>query len=220
VVERENTLASFLAAKENGVDGIEFDVRRTCDGALIVHHDSRCAGQAISETRQRDLPAYVPTLDDAMAACEGVTVNVEIKNSRKRSETTYDETGALARQVVRHLQQIGWADRVIISCFDQATCAAVRSFDAEIALGWAVEKFDLLVALTQAHILGFTAVHPQFRGLSEEVMAMARELDLDINTWTVNSKSGLTSVANLGVNGIITDDPRRARAIIAEASLD
>jgi glycerophosphoryl diester phosphodiesterase len=220
VVERENTLASFLAAKENGVDGVEFDVRRTSDGALIVHHDPLCAGRAISETRQRDLPDYVPTLDDAMAACEGVTVNVEIKNSRNRSETIYDGTGALARQVVRHLQQIGWAERVIISCFDQATCAAVRSFDAEIRLGWAVEKIDLAGALTQAHILGFTAVHPQFRGLNAQVMAWARELDLDINTWTVNSRNGLTSVAVLGVNGIITDDPLRARAIIAEASLD
>jgi glycerophosphoryl diester phosphodiesterase len=155
-----------------------------------------------------------------MAACEGITVNVEIKNSRQRSETTYDETGALARQVVRHLQQIDWADRVIISCFDQATCAAVRSFDAEIALGWAVEKVDLVGALTQAHILGFTAVHPQYKGLNEEVIALARELDLDINTWTVNSKSGLASVAGLGVKSIITDNPLRARAIIAEASLD
>jgi glycerophosphoryl diester phosphodiesterase len=36
----------------------------------------------------------------------------------------------------------------------------------------------------------------------------------------VNSRNGLTSVAVLGVNGIITDDPLRARAIIAEASLD
>jgi glycerophosphoryl diester phosphodiesterase len=83
-----------------------------------------------------------------------------------------------------------------------------------------VEKADLLGALTQAHILGFTAVHPQFRGLNAEVMALALELDLDINTWTVNSKSGLTSVTNLGVNGIITNNPLRARAIITEASLD
>ena len=35
----ENTMGSFLKAVETGCDMIEFDVRRTKDGALVVHHD-------------------------------------------------------------------------------------------------------------------------------------------------------------------------------------
>ena len=90
VEERENTVAAFLAAGRLGVDGVEFDVRRTVDGALVVHHGSACGSLDISETRQRELPDYLPTLDAALAACEGMKVNVEIKNSRDRSESTYE----------------------------------------------------------------------------------------------------------------------------------
>ncbi len=36
----ENTLESFEKAIELGVDMVEFDVRRTHDGVLIVYHDA------------------------------------------------------------------------------------------------------------------------------------------------------------------------------------
>jgi glycerophosphoryl diester phosphodiesterase len=212
--DRENTIASFVAVTKIGIDGTELDVRRTVDRALVVHHDPICQGFIISESRQRELPSYVPTLDEALESCEGLLVNVEIKNSRHHGETTYDETGDFARQVVRHLQQSNWDDHVIISSFDQATCVTARSFDAEIAVGWLLSKIDLRDAMTQAHVLGFTAVHPQYRLLNADMMAMARELELEVNTWTVNSRTALSNVAALGVNAIITDEPARAKVIV------
>jgi glycerophosphoryl diester phosphodiesterase len=220
VKERENTVAAFVAARLEGADGVELDVRRTGDGALVVHHDQVCAGLSIGQTPQRDLPSYVPTLDEALEACEGLNVNVEIKNSRGRGETSYDETGDLARQVVRQVRQANWADRVIVSCFDQATCAAARSFDAEIAIGWLLWRVDLASALTQSHILGFTAVHPYYRKIDAATMLRARELDLKVNTWTVNSRSALKAMLTLGVDCIITDEVARARSIVSEFSPD
>jgi glycerophosphoryl diester phosphodiesterase len=218
--ERENTVAAFLAAKAQGVDGVELDVRRTVDGALVIHHDPRCEGMAISETRQRELPKYVPTLDEAMESCDGMLVNVEIKNSQDRSETFYDETGELARQVVRHLQQINWVSRVIISSFDQTTCVNARSFDADIGVGWLLWNVDLASAITQAHILGFTAVHPNFRKLDLTAMTLAHEMDLRVNTWTVNSQRALQAMIELDVNAVITDSPARAMTLVSEFSPD
>jgi glycerophosphoryl diester phosphodiesterase len=218
--ERENTVAAFLAARAQGVDGVELDVRRTVDGALVIHHDPRCEGMDISSTRQRDLPTYVPTLDDAMESCEGMRVNVEIKNNQDRSETSYDETGELARQVVRHLQQINWTDRVIISSFDQATCANARSFDADIDVGWLLWNVDLASAITQAHILGFTAVHPNFKELNPAAMMLAREMDLLVNTWTVNTRTALRAMIELEVNAVITDRPVRAKTLLSGTSSD
>ncbi|MGC1418900.1 MAG: glycerophosphodiester phosphodiesterase [Acidimicrobiales bacterium] len=211
---RENTVDAFLAARALGADGVELDVRRTVDGALVAHHDSICQGVVIGESRRRDLPSYVPTLDEAMEACDGLLVNVEIKNSRGRNETTYDDTGDFARQVVRHLQKINWVNDVIVSCFDQATCVSARSFDAEIAVGWLLWRVNLRDAMTQAHVLGFTAVHPRYRLLTADAMAMARELELEVNTWTVNGRSALRAMVDLGVNAIITDEPAKAKDIV------
>jgi glycerophosphoryl diester phosphodiesterase len=217
---RENTVEAFLAAKSAGADGVELDVRRTVDGALVVHHDPNCAGQVICETRQRDLPSFVPTLEAVLDACHGMLVNVEIKNSKSRTEPNYDETGDFARQVVRCLGENSWGERAMISCFDQATCAHVRSFDDRLAVGWAISKGDLKSAMTQAHVLGFTAVHPRFKMLDASSMDLARELKLEVNTWTVNRANDLRSVVALGVTGIITDDPASALTIARVSSPD
>ncbi len=213
VHERENTVAAFLAARQLGVDGVEFDVRRTVDGALVVHHDPACGSLVISETRQRELPDHLPTLDAALAACEGMNVNVEIKNSRDRSESTYDDSGHFARQVVQVLHETGWSERVIISCFDQATCAKVRSIDSAVPVGWLLGKSGSSDALTQAHILDFTAVHPRFKLLDAAWMIKAHALGLDVNTWTVNRSRDITAMLDLHVNCIITDNPARAMAL-------
>lgn len=211
--ERENTLDAFRAAVSLGVDGVELDVRRTVDGALVVHHDPRADGLEIARTRQRDLPRYVPTLDEAMDACGDVTVNVEIKNLEEPGEA-YDASGDFARAVLADLRQGGWRDRVLVSSFDQATCCVVRSFDPAVAVGWLLWEVDPLGALTQAHVLEFQAVHPHFGVVDEAFMDRARELGLAVNVWTVNAEADVARVLALGVDAIITDDPALVMAMV------
>ncbi|HEY6018086.1 MAG TPA: glycerophosphodiester phosphodiesterase, partial [Gaiellaceae bacterium] len=64
----ENTLASFRAAVEAGVDLVEFDVLRL-DGGLVLGHSTR------------ELPAERATLDDALAflADAGCGAHVDVK---------------------------------------------------------------------------------------------------------------------------------------------
>jgi glycerophosphoryl diester phosphodiesterase len=51
-------------------------------------------------------------------------------------------------------------------------------------------------------------------------MATAKELELEVNTWTVNSRRALGATIELGVNAIITDQPSRAKVIADNASPD
>jgi len=212
--ERENTLASFRAAVALGVDGVELDVRRCADGTLVIHHDPVAEGAVIAQVNRRDLPDYVPSLAAAMDTLEGVKVNVEIKNIQEAGEPTYDATGQFARQVLDFLHESGWAPRVIISCFDEATCAQVRQYDPAIEVGWLLWGIDLSSALVRARALGLNAVHPHFSTLSEPAMEQARELGLDVNVWTVNEPSDIERVAQWGVASIITDDPALVRTVL------
>jgi len=217
VKERENTLASFRAAVALGVDGVELDVRRTRDGVLVVHHDPAIESVPIAQTERSALPDYVPTLEEALSALEGVRVNVEIKNGRGALES-YDEHGDLARHVLTTIDDAEWTERVIISCFDLATCAYVRSTNREIPVAWLLWDVALGDALVQAHLLGFTAVNPYFSTVDEEVVTRARDLKLDVNVWTVNSAEDLARMVALDVAGIITDDPALARAVVTRTS--
>src|ERR1700722_5240459 len=99
----ENTLAGFRAAKALGCAWVEFDVRLTSDGSLIVCHDDtlkrttgargRVSKLALTAIRECDAgswfgPAYVgeriPTLDEALTLCRELSLgaNVEIKAER------------------------------------------------------------------------------------------------------------------------------------------
>jgi len=78
----ENTLDAFAEAHRLGADGVELDVRLTVDGGLAVHHDAEIPGLGvIGALGVADLPAHVPLLADVLAVCDGMVVNVEIKNA-------------------------------------------------------------------------------------------------------------------------------------------
>lgn len=217
MTERENTIGAFAAAVSLGVDGVELDVRRTNDGVLVVHHDANVGGRAIAESPRSALPDYIPTLDDALESLDGVTVNVEIKNGRGPGEH-YDESGDLARQVLHTIDEARRTDRVVISCFDLATCALVRSLNRDLNVAWLLWDVEVGDALVQAHVLGFNAVNPHFSTVSAAVVERAAALALDVNVWTVNAELDLERMTALDVACIITDDPALARTVVTRGT--
>ena len=216
--ERENTVGAFREAVRLGVDGVELDVRRTGDGALVVHHDPLVDGVTVGRCLASDLPAYVPSLDEAMEVLRGTTVNVEIKNSRGPKEPTYDETGSFVFEVLDYLHDADLVHSVILSCFDLTTCAQARSYDLEVPVAWLVWDVLLPTALTQAHVLGLSAVNPYFTLVTQESVDLANELGLSVNAWTVNTPDDIHAVGALGVSSIITDQPALAMELLSPSS--
>lgn len=213
-MERENTIAAFLAAKDLGVTGVELDVRRTLDKHLVVHHDPLVEGMVIAHSLRSELPAHVEDFAGVMEACRGMRVNVEIKNIKESGEPTYDDTGDFAREVLSFLHDANWSDHVIVSCFDEATSALVRVLDPAIEVGWLLWDVEINSAITQAYVLGLNAVHPHFSLVTPEVMAHARSLGVEVNVWTVNNPSDIRLMVELGVSSIITDDPALVMSVV------
>jgi glycerophosphoryl diester phosphodiesterase len=211
---RENTLDSFREARALGVAGVEFDVRRTLDGALVVHHDPVVELMVIAHSQARDLPGYVPHLDESLAELRGLRVNVEIKNSRHPSEPTYDESGSLVRDVLACLRAAD-STAVIVSCFDRETCERVRSADADIDVAWLVSEGSLADYLDVAFNGHFTALNPHFSMVTAENQIRAETLGLSLNAWTVNSARDIKAMARAGVASVITDEPALALELLA-----
>ena len=88
----ENTVAAFRRAAEMGAQAVELDVRRTGDGALVVHHDAASRPTAVrsASSPAPTSPTHVPAFAAALDACAGMWVNVEIKNDPRRTRLRPD----------------------------------------------------------------------------------------------------------------------------------
>lgn len=80
----ENSLEAFERAIALGADMIEFDVRRTAEGALVVFHDARVGGLLVSgltvEELARRAGAAPPLLAEVLELARGrIGVDVEVK---------------------------------------------------------------------------------------------------------------------------------------------
>src|SRR5271155_5271136 len=127
----ENTIDAFAEARRLGADGVELDVRLTADGALAIHHDAEIPGVGvIAELGVADLPAHVPLLADVLAVCEGMVVNVEIKNAPQ--EPGWDAEEAVAALTAAAIEEAGWTSRVLVSSFQMTTLRAVQAADSRL----------------------------------------------------------------------------------------
>src|SRR4051794_36204313 len=87
-VAPENTVPAMREAVDRGADGVELDVHRTADGAVVVRHDAETPGGPVGELALSDLLRAhpdVPVLDEVLEVCRGRLVNVEIKDPAPRT---------------------------------------------------------------------------------------------------------------------------------------
>ncbi len=201
----ENTIDAFAEARRLGADGVELDVRLTADGALAIHHDAEISGVGVvAELEVSELPAHVPLLADVLAVCDGMVVNVEIKNAPQ--DPGWDAGEAVAALTAAAIDEAGWTRRVIVSSFQVATLRAVQAADGRLALGalWGFAT-EVEPALAEAAGSGFVAVHPFVAFVDRQLVERAHAMGLGVNVWTVNAADDLQAMVELGVDTVITD---------------
>ena len=211
-----NTVEAFREARAQGAHGVELDVRRTRDGAMAVRHDATLAdGRPIFQTDVADLPADVPLLDAAMDACEGMVVNIEIKNVPV--DIDWDPDDLMATKVVSLVNELGAHDRVVVSCFNLDTIDRVRSLDPSIPTGYLVSaRWNQVEALQRAIDHGHGHFHPMDPAVNPELVRRAHDAGLQVNTWTVDDPDRMRWLADeCGVDVIMTNVPDVALAALA-----
>jgi glycerophosphoryl diester phosphodiesterase len=205
-------VAAFRAAGPLGANWVELDVRRTADGALAVHHDAHLGdGRAIVELAAADLPDYVPSLAEALEACHPLGVNVEIKNSPH--DVDFDEAATLVEPVVEVIRAC--SQPIIVSSFHAPTLDRLRSVDS--AIDRALLTFDLRDperVIADSLAAGHVAVHPFDRTVTRDLVELAHEAQLAINVWTVDDPARIAELAEMGVDGIVTNVPDVAVAVL------
>ncbi len=202
---RENTITAFRRAAELGADGVELDVRRSADDRLVLHHDARLDdGRVIRATRAADLPDHIPGLGDALDACDGMFVNIEIKNDP--ADPDFDGTEWLAHRVCALLAHRGAGPRWLISSFRFETVAVCRTVLPAVRTAWLVESLDDdVVARTAA--AGHAALHPWDPIVDEALIRSAHAAGLAVNMWTCDDPARMRQLMSWGIDGICTNVP-------------
>jgi glycerophosphoryl diester phosphodiesterase len=210
----ENTIAAFVAARRLGADGVELDVRRTADGALVVHHDATVAGgRRIATLDAGDLPEEIPMLEAALDACAGMVVNIEIKNSPAEVDHDPDEGAAVG--VAGLLARRGSGDAAIVSAFSLASIDAVKRVSPAVRTGLlTVAAIDQAWALDLAHEHGHDALHVQHPAVTAELVDRAHALAVSVLAWTVDGADEMQRLAAAGVDTIVTNEVERAVAAV------
>ena len=214
---RENTLEAFIRARLLGADGVELDVRRTRDGTLVVHHDPEIRGLGpLHELSADRLPGSVAVLSAALDACEGLDVNIELKNLP--GEAGFDPEEVMAREVADLVVASGREDSVVMSSFWPGSLDAVRQRQPGLATGMLVAGwFDPAACVPLAVEHGCRALHPHVSLLDESLMDGARGAGLAVSAWTVNDTGLIRSAMALGVDTVITDDVTLALAAVGRS---
>ena len=225
----ENTLPSFAEAVALGVDAVELDVRLSADGEVVVMHDPTVerttngtgvvseltwaqlsalnAGYRFSGDGGRTWPwrgrgAHVPRFADVLAQFPTTPFLIEIK------------VPEVARPLRRVIEAAGAAARCIVESFHHA--AGVEFVGSGIAVGASQRDVAALLPrailrMTAPHVgFAFMAIPPWHMGIPVPVgglVACTRAAGAPVHVWTVNDASTAERLWNVGVSGIITDDP-------------
>ena len=216
-IHRENSVAAFRHAVARGADGIELDLRRSRDGVGVIHHDPALAdGRVIADTLAADLGDEVCTLGDALDACAGAFVNIEIKN--QPSKPGHNPNARVVDVLVAELERRSDApSRWLISSFDAATLAIARGRLPRVRTAYltALDPSRALDAvLAEAHPWW----HPCDQTLHVDDVQRAHANGVGVTVWTCNDPSRMAMWMSVGVDAVCTDDVDTALTIRRQVS--
>jgi len=230
----ENTLRSFRAAVDAGVDLIEFDVLDLRSGELVIAHSNDLAevshGAARGIVRERSLESLrevcpeVPTLDEALAffVDEAGETGLHLDLKARGAED----------EVVEALRRFGVQERSFVSSFHFRTVRRLARVAPGIRTGITVPRSVLGItergrgapiaraalgllrrvtplasplALSMSHAT-VLVLHHSLVGASAVRRAHTRGAAVVV--WTVDDPRELARVADAGVDAVVTNDPR------------
>jgi glycerophosphoryl diester phosphodiesterase len=228
-VGSENTIEAFQSAMlifSECADGIgtpqiEFDLRMSRDGYLIVYHD-----RSIDDIEVRDLDYHqlqlisqrkgfeIPLFEDILKLCrDRINLDIEIKE-----EGYEDRVIALATEYLNY-------SNFVIKSFNDTSVKKIKDLDPQIKvgllLGKVTGKFPLVSILSQFfpeyRIMktGADFVAPHFRLLKFGFLWRMQILKREVYVWTVNEERRLFKLMRSKyISAIITDKPELAIKIL------
>lgn len=225
----ENTLAAIKAGLSQGVDRIEVDVQQTKDGQVICLHDDTIDRTTNGKGFAKDLTydqikkysagikfsdkfkdEKIPLLEEAFQLMkDSVTLVIEIKDG----DEIYP---GIEKKVVGLINKHKAKHSCIVHSFNDSVLFRIHKMDSTIVLHkLLIADFPFTQLLTDGRlkitnleyysfVTEFSIYYPF---ATRRFINHVHRLNKKVNVWTVNDKSTIGRLINLGVDGIITNYP-------------
>ncbi len=215
----ENTVASATKAWEIGADAVEVDIHYSKDKRIMVIHDSdtkrTCKGKKLEVQKTpsillRDLDAGIFKGDEFKG--EKIPFLSEIVKTVPAGKTLVVEVKCddeVLIHLTRLFEKTGKLDQIVFIAFNWKTIVKTKEQFPNNKCYWlSALKPGLKKRMEQAAEIGLDGVNLRYSMIDEKVMSLAKELNLDVLTWTVDDPAEAKRLISIGVSGITTNRPQ------------
>ena len=221
---RENTMAAFRKAVEEGYRYLETDVRATADGRLVVFHDARVDRVTDGLGAVGELPwsrvaelrvggtESIPQLSDLLEEFPDARFNIDAK------------ADAAVGPLVDTIRRCNAGDRVCVVSFSDRRLDALRAAVGP-GVAWALgprQTFRLFRSGVARRPFASSAVAAQvpvsYRRVpivTPRFLRTAHDAGLEVHVWTINDPAEMNRLLDLGVDGVMTDRPDLLKQVLA-----
>jgi len=234
----ENTISAFKAAIEVKADMIELDVCLSKDRVPVVIHDATLerttdgrglvSEYTLSELKELDAGSWfssefegesIPTLEETLDQIRGrITVNIEIKPGDFESSEPLD---AVEIQICKLVEKFEMEDAVLISSFKHSFFSRIHSFYRKYKQqnipriapiqGVFKSKDSIIDLCKQEKAYSY---HPNESHVTRPLIDALKLCGYRIFPYTINYEERMKQLIQMGVHGIISDEPERLWEVI------
>lgn len=202
-VAPENSITSFRSAILAGADGIEFDVRLSSDGVPVIIHDDTLYRTHVLRRRVADMTGHelgelgVPSLRELfeLMAQNNLILCLEIKGSSPE----------LAERCCELVHEFAFEERTIVECFD---LNVLKLVDLKTAALFEPRIYTDQRLIDRALGVGASVLALHHRLAKPPLVEKAKLAGLRVVVWTVDDPAWIARAKAMGIEALITNDPR------------
>ena len=219
----ENSFEAFNSVIQMGYKYIETDLRMTLDGEVIAFHDPDLKRLFNLDLLVKDLTfneisnlfkeknCRLLTLEDALKEFPHINFNIDLKVKEAIQHSV---------KVVADLNSF---DRVCFASFHSSHTKKILHLNQNAIVSMSMKDVALFkffkIYNKNIKVIQIPLKWKGIKLLTRSFMRKADKNNLLIHIWTVNDEDTINNLIDIGVNGIITDEPELLMEIMKERDL-
>jgi len=199
----ENSIAAFELAMANGCDGFEFDVRLSADSQAVVFHDPDILGRSIAcnsfevlskVDRPEDSKNQILRFEEVIRRyAAGAFLDIELK------------VPGLESAVLTELKQNPPQRGYVVSSFLPEVLNTLSRRNETVPLGFICDDPRML---SRWRMLPAEYLIPKYDLVDAQLVREVHRAGRKVLVWTVNDPVMMRDLADIQVDGIISDDTK------------